>query len=337
MLWIGRRRDQAASFRTSVSVGPRSSITPSTNGTPARTRGSRWAPFSRRHRRCAISSSLKAISGWKALGHGGGVVGGGVWAGTSGGAGGTHAKHREARSLTQELWPRRGHRNGRTARILVDARRELIGRDVIAALGGQTDRVRDGVGLGRRELGGGQRAGDSACAPYLSPEDADTKRRAASRPPFVGRPPLAGPAWTAHVRAHRAREPWRLVARGVPAPGPRRRPVERRWATCRNVTGADGAYATALQPPPHLLTTLPAPAGGGRRVRPCQSADPRVQLGLGHQDRLGPPWTGRSVHGAVQASSRYSETWMFSQLPRCATDSARADRRLPASISRCGR
>ena len=28
--------------------------------------------------------------------------------------------------------------------------------------------------------------------------------------------------------------------------------------------GADGASATALQPPPHLLTTLPATAGGGR-------------------------------------------------------------------------
>ena len=28
--------------------------------------------------------------------------------------------------------------------------------------------------------------------------------------------------------------------------------------------GADGASATELQPPPHLLTTLPAPAGGGR-------------------------------------------------------------------------
>ena len=40
--------------------------------------------------------------------------------------------------------------------------------------------------------------------------------------------------------------------------------------------------------------------------------------------------------GAVQASSRYSETWMFSQMPRCAIDSARADRRLPASISRAG-
>ena len=34
--------------------------------------------------------------------------------------------------------------------------------------------------------------------------------------------------------------------------------------------GVDGASATALQPPRHLLTTLPAPAGGGRRV--CHGA-----------------------------------------------------------------
>ena len=34
------------------------------------------------------------------------------------------------------------------------------------------------------------------------------------------------------------------------------------------LSGADGASATALQPPPHLLTTLPATGrGGGRRVR----------------------------------------------------------------------
>ena len=39
---------------------------------------------------------------------------------------------------------------------------------------------------------------------------------------------------------------------------------------------------------------------------------------------------------AVQASSRYSDSWMFSQLPRRETDSARADRRLPASIIRAG-
>ena len=51
-------RDQAASFRASVSICRRSSGTPSTNDTPARTKGSRCAPFSRRHRRCAMSNSL---------------------------------------------------------------------------------------------------------------------------------------------------------------------------------------------------------------------------------------------------------------------------------------
>ena len=51
-------RDQAASFWTSCSVWQRSSRTPSMNGTPARTKGSRCAPFSRRHRRCAMSKSL---------------------------------------------------------------------------------------------------------------------------------------------------------------------------------------------------------------------------------------------------------------------------------------
>ena len=35
------------------------------------------------------------------------------------------------------------------------------------------------------------------------------------------------------------------------------------------LAGADGASATALQPPPHLLTTLPAPAGGGSLTRTC--------------------------------------------------------------------
>ena len=38
----------------------------------------------------------------------------------------------------------------------------------------------------------------------------------------------------------------------------------------------------------------------------------------------------------VGHASRFSETWMFSQLPRCSIDSARADSRLPASISRAG-
>ncbi|MCY4662666.1 MAG: hypothetical protein OXF93_23105 [Acidobacteria bacterium] len=41
---------------------------------------------------------------------------------------------------------------------LGEAGLELIGRDVIALLGGHTDGVRDGVGLGRRELGVSERA-----------------------------------------------------------------------------------------------------------------------------------------------------------------------------------
>ena len=47
----------------------------------------------------------------------------------------------------------------------------------------------------------------------------------------------------------------------------------------RTLAGADGASAMALQPPPHLLTTLPAPAGGGRCVRPCRSERAEVVRG----------------------------------------------------------
>ena len=44
-------------------------------------------------------------------------------------------------------------------------------------------------------------------------------------------------------------------------------------STTRSIQGADGASATALQPPPHLLTTLPAPAGGGTvRLPPAPRA-----------------------------------------------------------------
>ena len=59
-LWISDPRDQAASFR-SPSVF-RSFCTPSTKTTPALTSGRRWARLRRRHRRCAMSSSLYAIS-----------------------------------------------------------------------------------------------------------------------------------------------------------------------------------------------------------------------------------------------------------------------------------
>ena len=73
------------------------------------------------------------------------------------------------------------------------------------------------------------------------------------------------------------------------------------------------------------------PAGGDSVDLPPQHRRDSVASAAGI--RLG---SGAPSHRAVQASSRYSETWMFSQLPRCAIDSARADRRLPASISRAG-
>ena len=45
--------------------------------------------------------------------------------------------------------------------------------------------------------------------------------------------------------------------------------------------GADGASATVLQPPPHLLTTLPAPAGGGRCGSPGRGLRGRARPGHG--------------------------------------------------------
>ena len=56
-LWISDRHDQAASFRF-FSLVSRSCCRPSMNGTPARTSGSKCALLRRRHRRCAMSSSL---------------------------------------------------------------------------------------------------------------------------------------------------------------------------------------------------------------------------------------------------------------------------------------
>ena len=57
---------------------------------------------------------------------------------------------------------------------------------------------------------------------------------------------------------------------------------------CAEAVGADGASATALQPPPHLLTTLPAPAGGGR----CEAPDGQRLAGAYFRDRLARPASG---------------------------------------------
>ena len=63
----------------------------------------------------------------------------------------------------------------------------------------------------------------------------------------------AGPAHAAQALLPRTTPSPRLAS---PGRGLLRRP------------GANGASAPALQPLPHLLTTLPAPAQGGRCVRP---------------------------------------------------------------------
>ena len=60
-----------------------------------------------------------------------------------------------------------------------------------------------------------------------------------------------------------------------------------------DLAGADGASPTALQPPPHLLTTLPAPAGADGASAPSPTS-----LGCG-----GPP--GRSASGDVVSGARH--------------------------------
>ena len=66
------------------------------------------------------------------------------------------------------------------------------------------------------------------------------------------------------------------------------------------VAGADGASATALQPPPHLLTTLPAPAGGGRCV--ChRHPEP--------SGSVGEPPAGRTRDGLRRVRSPERPSW----------------------------
>ena len=104
----------------------------------------------------------------------------------------------------------------------------------------------------------------------------------------------------------------RFAGRGPPAPGSRGRakgggragglqpgpkppapaPGIESGRTTVTGLGADGASATALQPPPHLLTTLPAPAGGGRCVRPV--LDPP-----GARHGTSPAWFPRPGGGDV--------------------------------------
>ena len=85
---------------------------------------------------------------------------------------------------------------------LGEAGLELVGRDVVTLLGGHSDRVRDGVCLGRREVGRGQRPGDSKCVehranPPTTPSEASPNARAAGAAPA---PRWRGPAQGGGVR-----------------------------------------------------------------------------------------------------------------------------------------
>ena len=96
---------------------------------------------------------------------------------------------REPRVETRDLGREPRVEGGNLRPHLGEPGRELIGRDVIAALRGQTDRIRDGVGLGRRELGVGQRAGDGVRVEHAVPiiaEDTFTKAGARDRGPRKG-------------------------------------------------------------------------------------------------------------------------------------------------------
>ena len=92
---------------------------------------------------------------------------------------------------------------------------------------------------------------------------------------------------------HRSALPRRLgVGRGLRDRGGRSRRPPRGGAPSRGLrrrgggpedrgSGVDGASATALQPPPHLLTTLPVPAGGGRCGSPGRGLRGRAKPGHG--------------------------------------------------------
>ena len=135
----------------------------------------------------------------------------------------------EARNLRPHAgdWNREPRIEGRNLRPhLSKPGRELVGHDVVAVFRSLPYRIRDGIGLGRRELGVGQRAGDGvrvpACPPIIA-EDAATEGRQLRRRRRVDRPGARGGRRRAFCAARAAR---------------RGRPPRSSW-------GADGASATA--------------------------------------------------------------------------------------------
>ena len=104
----------------------------------------------------------------------------------------------EARNLRPHAgdWNREPRVEGRNLRPhLSEPGRELVGHDLVAVFRSLPYRIRDGIGLGRRELGVGQRAGDGvrvpACPPIIA-EDAATEGRQLRRRRRVDRPGARG-------------------------------------------------------------------------------------------------------------------------------------------------
>ena len=97
---------------------------------------------------------------------------------------------------------------------------------------------------------------------------------------------------------------------GPARPADHARRGHRKVAARRQVlalAGADGASATALQSPSHVLTTLPAPAGGGRRVLPRRSGhgrERRVRQGALERSRLN---AGLECGSASRAPLRWAD------------------------------
>ena len=128
---------------------------------------------------------------------------------------------------------------------------------------------------------------------------------------------VVGPSWRAQAGAgeglaRRAKSPQPVSPFRVsfcrPQVGDRgwkRGPPPRKVGTCCAGRGRTGPSATALQPPPHLLTTLPAPAGGGRCVRPvalARSRADRTSAGWLQVSEAGDPWLGTAAGVKMDAT-----------------------------------
>ena len=154
---------------------------------------------------------------------------------------------------------------------------------------------------------------NSRLPPPRGPLELRVNRRRAASSAVATPPPRLRVAVPGNVgpstRARLFQKPIRQIPHPhlLTAASPRRRPLRPITSTAAGTwlsrgrtarlpwrsAGADGASATALQPPPHLLTTLPAPTGGGRRVRPATARRACRPPGPGRPRRPRRPSAGR--------------------------------------------